>query len=274
MMTLHMGSFIRAMNEIKKDTSVELRKLMAWQMALVLQNVMVNVGVKLDAELGLGGGSSKLPAQRDRQKDTVASQINKIFQAPDSSWSLTAPDNRGNVVSKKGKAIFYIDSEHRVDDLDKMAKIHKKFRGKRGQVEGQFVNEKRGNVTFTGKYITTQDNIASYIKFVQTHIGRTKASFLESLEYFSNRSGGYAAWTPPEWITRHGNYYGGANLEQFDPQTMTGTWSGGSDIPWAAELNANGKVTHALEMRKRDIESGRVLKKLTGLIEKHNKVAA
>ena len=270
---IHAGSFIRAMKELKQDITVEIPALMNWQMAVAVQNIMVNIGVKLDE--GLGGGSAKLGQQKTAIEERIKGQLERLFEVPeDSGWALgEGYAIKGDTIAKKGKEVFFIDAAHRKTYYG-MPDVHKANRRRFGQITGSFPPVRKGNKMYTQRYVVTKDDRDKYIKFVQAHIGRTKASFSAALDEFTARSGGYSIWQPPAWVRRHGHYFGGTGSQQFNPRNVTGTWTLESNIPWASDLQAQGKADFAVRMRERDIVSGRVLSRLIRKIEKNNSRAA
>lgn len=280
-MRLDAKGFYSAMASIQREVPIELHTLLCWQMALVVQNIMVNIGVKIDE--GLGGGRAKLPAQKREHELRIEGQLSRLFQVPESNWTITKPIKKtkgghyGDRIIKTNNGVMRVDMDHDFygskDVMAKMETIHKKHRGRRGQVLVTLNPKMAGKISYIQKFLVKQSSFNKYNRDVQKHIGRTKASFNYALEFFSSKSKGLATWMPPTWVRRHGNYFGAASIT-WNPQTMVGTFMAGSNVPWARDLNARGKLEYALRMRMKDITSGRVMMKLKGKIEQYNQTVS
>ena len=270
MMTVDTSKFRNAMKELKRDVPVEMRNIGNWQMGLAVRTIITNIGVKLDSDEGLGG---RLPTQKRAQERTIDVQLRKLFTYPDKGkgWTLSRQDRKtGDVVATRGSSAYFIDQDHFLRQGADLSGIHKKHRGKFGQVYGNFAPVTRGNKTYDMAYTSTRAQVNRYVKLMQSHIGRTKATFLKALESFNAKSGGYSRWTAPSWITRHRSWASsfGKAEERWNDATGTGEWMAGSDVPWAGDLNASGKVKFAMKLRMIDLQSGHALMRLKGMIER------
>jgi hypothetical protein len=263
------SAFIAAVNQLKRETAIELNTIMNWQMALWVRKIIEKIAT--DPRLALG-------AQKNYHDVNVETDINQVFEIPKDSkgggityhtWKM--PDGDTVVKLPSGAKVF-VDAYHwQVSNLDE---IHRRARNRKGQVpKGYGSNEHRDGKCYSMKFWPKSiDAARSYVREMRSHVGRTKSSWLKALEYFSSRSGGLAGWTAPSWITRNqswGDKYGVAD-SQFNQGSITGYWTSGSNVPWITDRDAQSVINWSGRLRVTDIKSGYALMRLMKIFNKHS----
>jgi hypothetical protein len=263
------AKFMAAMKELKQEIPEEIDRVFNWQMALWVQGVIKQVH---------GDPNNTLSEQKQAFDGTVEKDLNRLFQPLSAGWDIVNYKKQGErAVLSPSRKPWFIDPEHDLKNADYsvMRAIHERYRNSRGRIKYKGDNKEENGKTYITKYAVKESEFNRYKKAILSHVGKTKAAWVKVLAYFQAKSGYYAEWSPPAWITRHsgwGSSYGVAS-GQMAANGMTGRYFGGSNVNWIGSKDEQRTCDWLGQLRLKDMRT-HAAKRLQKILLRHTPLEA
>lgn len=262
-------SFIDAMNYVSKQSGLSMQVILRSQMSLWAKSL-----VRMTFPRKRSDGEGAIFSYKAGR---IGGDLSMLFKpVPDNEWednqnffeavkSENIPAGAYVFKSKTG-AVYGVESDYVLNDIDSMRGIHQRSRGKNGRVTKQ-PNKTRnvGNWKFVDKYHVKWSMLRQYAKEVASHVGREKAGWLAAANYFGSKSDKLIdRGRVPKWVGRHQEWAmsRGGYGDTLQPSNMTGSVAAYSSVEWAED---DGLMRKARNARINDLQKymlKRIQKKL------------
>jgi hypothetical protein len=251
-------SFIKAMNYVSQQSGLSMQTILRSQMSLWAKSLvrMTYPKKKTDGEKAIF----------DYTAGKLKGDLGRLFKPiPDNEWKdnenffeTVAGENipAGTYVFKaKTGAVYGVENDYVVNDIDSMRQHHQKNRGKNGRVTraGSYTRDV-GRWKFVDKYHVKWSMLRQYAKEVMSHVGREKAGWLMAANYFNSKSDKLIdKGRIPNWVDRHEEWAisRGGYKDTVQPQKMAGEVVAYSSVEWAHD---DGLMRKSLNARLNDLQ--------------------
>lgn len=279
MIQMDATKFRDAVEELAKEVGTDMDVVMSWQMALWTRGIILS----LYSDPKVSESKQRKMGENAITGDILGKPQHRALFTPlkeDYKWWEFKPTKDcqidANVVKTKDGARFLVDKIHflvraSTGQLEKLHRQNRRTSDGRVSVAGDSDIE-IGRWKVKNTYMVPRATLEQYVKEIQSHVGRAKSSWLKAYRFFQAKAENLISWMPPQWVERNGKWgwgYGIANVLNYHPKAMTGTWVGGSNIDWGK--SPKNTIDFEGQKRLKDLAGPYAIKRLQGLIDKHQK---
>lgn len=273
---LKAAQFIEAMRQLKKETGIEMRSVMRWQMGLWVQDIIKKIYGDPRASLAQQKQMGEKAVYSDllgswRHQDALFAGYDPAFGKPRDMKTTAGVVYDAVMLRSREGAPYLIDKAHFLPDASasQLAAIHRANR-RNGRVQISGVRSRMaGTWRVSHTYTVPKDVLMAYVKSVQARVGRAKASWLKAFNYFKHSAGGnLLPWAPLPWIQRHAADMDSQGVvgDVFNEQAMKGEWAAGSNALYG--IDPQQVIARTWPTRLKDLQGPYALKRLKGRMEK------
>lgn len=272
-LSVNVDKFIEAMKALHRSTSVEVPRLMNYEMALLCEWVIKKIG---------GNPENSLSSQRRAGESATSYDIVSLFKPIPKGydWWDYKPAKAGGIsavmLKKKKGPHFLVEKSHFLPNasMSELRRLHRGFRNAKGRVYAHNTHQASyGKLKLMLDYYVKKNVLKAFLKEKKMHVGKTKSAWVKAMQFFSSKSGGLNQWKIPSWVSDDvpwGNRYS-VSSETFNKMLITGSWESGSNVPWVNK-DAAKIINEALKVRIKDINSGYAALRLNGLMMKFGQI--
>lgn len=265
MITFDNREFYRAMTELQMEVGLEIEKIMNWQMSLWCADILKKIGG--DPKI------SSMSVQKQRGELALYSDMDKLFSTADDDKNKWMNKDGDWGVKTQNNSTYNVLASRWIENasLSEMKNIHNQNRNNQGRVyKTAGENKKLKGKWYSMKYYVRKQQLINYIKVTRTHVGKTKSSWIKAYNYFNSMCGNLAKFSVPDWVSRWSSWGDKYSVAEgnYVRESMTGQWTAGSNVPWITDRDQQSLVNATGNTRIMDMQSGRALQRLVGIIEK------
>lgn len=244
-------SFIREIDRLSRLTGMTMQSVMYTQMSLWAKWL----------------SSYTYPRKKEHGERAVEKDLGYIFRkVPDQKWKNDKnffesaaesglPSSTFIWKSERTGSVYGVENDYVLNSWDEIVKAHAKNRLKNGRVTRAGTKTRNiGRWKFVDKYHVKASLMRQYIDQQQGHVGREKAGWVRSAQYFMTKSDkSIDRGKLAKWVTRH-NLWSKANggySDTIKPQSISGQVSAFTSVPWAED---DGIMGLSLKVRLKDLQ--------------------